>query len=308
MKELTTISLPIVPPAKAFYKSPEVLQLRTSDGSTVSCRVWKGEIGQCVVLYLHGIEGHSQWFENTASVLNSNGITVYAVDRRGSGLNSRDRGHMPSYTGFLDDVEIWLRHVFHEHKGHPVVLMANCWSAKAAAIIASGRHKGEEGPLSLLSGVVMTCPAIYTKVDFDTKTKLRIAYHALRQDRLSLPIPVTTEMLTDNPVFVGYLKNDPLRLSEATAQFYMETFKMGKLAESAAKHIDLPLLVLQAGCDRIVDIPALEKWFSQCKTTQKDLRIFPDAVHSLDFDSTWFSDYTNVLSQWLKARSPVISR
>ena len=308
MKESTAISLPIVSPAKAVYKAPEILQMRTSDDAKVACRVWKGEVGQCVVLYLHGIEGHSQWFENTASVLNSKGITVYAIDRKGSGLNSRDRGHMPSYTGFLDDIEVWLRYLYYEHKGHPVVLMANCWSAKAAAVIAAGKHKGAEGPLGLLSGVVMTCPAIYTKVDFDFKTKLRIAYHAIRQDRISLPIPLTTEMLTNNPTFIGYLKQDPLRLSEATAQFYMETFKMGKIAESAAKNINLPLLILQAGSDQIVDVAALEKWFAQCKTDQKDLRIFPDSVHSLDFDDTWFSDYTNVLSQWLKARTPVIDR
>jgi acylglycerol lipase len=308
LKDLVAINLPVVQPAKAVYKQPEIEYIRASDGSKVACRVWKGEVGQCVVLYLHGIEGHSQWFENTASVLNSKGITIYAIDRRGSGLNPRDRGHMPNYTGFLDDIEIWLRHLFHEYKGHPLVLMSNCWSAKATAVIAAGRHKGAEGPLSLLSGVVMTCPAIYTKVDFDIKTKLRIGYHAIRQDRVSLPIPLTTEMLTDNPTFIGYLKQDPLRLSEATAQFYLETFKLSKLAEGAAKDIQLPLLILQAGSDRIVDVPALEKWFAQCKSEKKDLRIFPDAVHSLDFDSTWFSDYTNVLGQWLKARSPVISR
>ena len=284
--------------------------VRAADGLDLAYRFWPGERNKCVVVYWHGIEGHSQWFENTASVLNEKGITVYAPDRRGSGLNASERGHMMSYRAFLAENEILLARIMQEHQNEPLVLMGNCWGAKAAALVASSDYKSPISKGSLpLAGLVLTNPAIKTKVDFDLMTKLKIAYHSLRGDRFAChrwPIPLTTEMLTDNPTYVSYIEKDPLRLTSATAQFYVETFKLTLLAQSKAKQIDLPLLVLQSGQDRIVDVAALERWYARCPSPNKQWRLFPDAAHSLDFDRDSFNDYAQMLASWLLERtSPV---
>ncbi|MEZ4544216.1 MAG: hypothetical protein R3C24_09975 [Cyanobacteriota/Melainabacteria group bacterium] len=55
--------------------------MRAEDGIQYSCRIWRGEVGAPVILYLHGIEGHSQWFDNAADYLNQKGMTIYAPDR-----------------------------------------------------------------------------------------------------------------------------------------------------------------------------------------------------------------------------------
>jgi alpha-beta hydrolase superfamily lysophospholipase len=283
--------------------------MRAADGVQLKGRVWQGKPGLPVVIYLHGIEGHSAWFENTAAVLSQRGITVYAPDRRGSGLNPRDRGHLNDYKEFLSDVEATMRRVSSLYVGHPIVLMANCWSARAAAIIARQDYKPVTGSIGTpLSGLVLTCPAIFTKADFDSTTKLKIFYEWIQGSYRLLrywPIPLTTEMFTNNPPYLDYVENDTLRLKEATTSFYAQTFIMNWRAKRAAPFIDLPTIVLQAGSDRIVDIEKLEAWYAKIKTSQKTMRIFPDAVHSLDFDQTWFRDYTHLLTEWLLARSPV---
>jgi acylglycerol lipase len=312
LKNLASISLPASLPAEVLYRAPAIEFVRAADDFELAYRYWPGKTGQCVVLYLHGIEGHSQWFENTASVLNERGMTIYAVDRRGSGLNSRDRGHMASYKDFLDDNEILLASIADRHKGQPLVLMGNCWGAKAAAIIASHDYRSVSGrPQVALAGLVLTNPAIKTKVDFNLKTKLKIAYYSLRGDRHAfnrLPIPLTTDMLTDNPTYVSYIEEDPLRLTEATAQFYVETFKLTLLAQSKAKHLGLPLLILQSGKDQIVDVQALEKWYARCRSSRKFWRLFPEAAHSLDFDSRCWQEYVDVLTAWLSERTPLVAR
>ncbi len=306
LKNLAAIPLPSAPQVLAPRKEAEISSIRGADGSELAYRFWPGTAGQCVAVYLHGIEGHSQWFENTASVLNSQGITVYAPDRRGSGLNVRARGDLPTYKLLLADLQILLRMIWIEHKGQPLVLIGNCWGARAAAILAGSNKKITTDPLSVpLSGLVLTCPAINTKVDFDWLTKLKIAYYSSRGDRLAgkWPIPLTTPMLTDNPVYLEYIEKDPLRLTEATARFYVETFKLGLLARFAAKHIELPLLILQSGNDQIVDIAALRRWYNSCKTPEKTYRLFPEAVHSLDFDPNCFKEYSLALTEWLLSRS-----
>jgi acylglycerol lipase len=308
LKDSPSISLPLVEGDPSLAKEPEVEWLRASDGANLACRIWRGKVGQPVVLYLHGIEGHSQWFQNTASILNKRGITVYAPDRRGAGLNVRDRGHLTSYKVFLQDVEILLRQLNIQYAGHAIVLMGNCWGAKAASIMARSDYKPVDGPLNVqLSGLVLTCPAIYTKVDFDLKTKAKIAYSWLLGSHSQLrtwTIPIRSSMFTDNNAYLEYIEKDPLRLKEATASFFVETLRMGKIAQQSASHIEMPLLILQSGNDQIVDVNSLGNWYGETKSIQKSMRIFPDAAHSIDFDATWFKDYTHLLTEWLLARVP----
>ncbi len=311
LKDLVTTPLPGI--AGVPVIQPELTALRMSDGVELAVRFWKGKSGMPVVLYLHGIEGHSQWFENTASVLNQKGITVYAPDRRGAGLNPRDRGNLSSFKTYLGDLESIIRKLAFDFVGHPIVLVGNCWGAKAASVIAQTDYKPvNTDQINLpIAGLVLTSPAIFTKVDFGASTKMQIAYTSfLGGDNAShrkWPIPLEVEMFTDNPTFQGYLKRDPLRLTEATASFFVESYKLGKLAEKANNTIEVPFLVLQGGSDRVVDIEKLQAWFSKAKSPTKDLRIFPEAAHSLDFDANWFKEYTHVLAEWILARQPVVT-
>jgi alpha-beta hydrolase superfamily lysophospholipase len=218
---------------------------------------------------------------------------------------------MPCYRTFLGDVEILLRKIGFEHAGHPIVLFGNCWGAKAAATMSSSAYKGNDGPLPVeLSGVVLTCPAIATKVDLNLEEKMKIAYNSWRGcgSTTQWPIPLTAEMLTNNPVYLEFIKNDPLRLTEATSQFFMETYKLGGLAKKAARKITLPLLVIQAGNDKIVDNFLVNRWYSRCASQEKELRLFPDSEHSIDFDAIWFKEYAHLLGQWLLARTLLVAK
>ena len=311
LKDLVSTPLPNIAGVPVIL--PEMTSLRMSDGVELAVRLWKGKSGLPVVLYLHGIEGHSQWFENTASVLNQKGITVYAPDRRGAGLNPRDRGNLSSYKTYLGDLEMIIRKLAFDFVGHPIVLIGNCWGAKAASVIAQKDYKPvASGEINLpIAGLALTSPAIFTKIDFGASTKMQIAYTSfLGGDNAShrkWPIPLEVNMFTDNPTFQGYLKRDPLRLTEATASFFVESYKLGKLAEKANANIEAPLLVLQGGSDQVVDVEKLQSWFAKARCQTKDLRIFPESYHSLDFDANWFKEYTHVLAEWILARQPVVT-
>lgn len=303
MKDPIAIPLPQATGVKHSSIEPQLQWLPGAAGAKLSCRIWRGKLGQPVVLYLHGIEGHSQWFHNTASILNQRGITVYAPDRRGSGLNFDERGHLSSYKLFLADVEMALKHIYNQYEGHAIVLMGNCWGAKSACIMAGNDYTPVDGKINgKLSGLVLTCPAIYTKVDFDLKTKGKIACSWLCKGRQAFNnwlIPIKPFMFTDNEIYLNYIKADPLRLTQATTSFFVETMWLTKMAQKAAKRIDLPLLILQSGNDQIVDVRAIESWYAKIKAMPKLMRIFPGAAHSIDFDGTYFREYTNILSDWL---------
>ncbi len=304
--QLSTIPLPSHPSRKADALKVSVESTIGADGAELFCRVWRGLVGHGVLLYLHGIEGHSQWFEPTASVLNERGLTIFAPDRRGSGLNQENRGHLSSFRTYVADVETNLSNIARQYPGEPIFLLANCWSAKAATLIAEKNHVYANGAKPVkLSGLVLTCPAIATRVNFDFLTKLKIAWcaHAGDKSKKTLwRIPLTAEMLTENERFLDYLRRDPLRLKYATARFFRETFLLGLLASSSCKRIELPLLILQAAQDRIVEVSKIRKWYEKVPAQDKQWHIFEEATHSLEFDELNFEKYTSILGDWLSQK------
>lgn len=260
--------------------------------------------GPCA-LYLHGIEGHSQWFANTAAILNQSGISVYAPDRRGCGLNLFDRGHVESHKNLLSDAEFFLQLITKRHPKSPIFLIGNCWGAKPAAIIGSETYKWENSPVRL-NGLILICPAIKTKPDLSFTDKLSIAGALIAGAsalRAQIPIPLTCAMFTDNSEYLTFIENDPLRLESASKAFYFASFVLSLMSAGTAKNINLPTLILQSDNDEIVDVPGIKQWFSQIKNADKRLKIYPGTVHSMDFDKDKFLEYAQDLSDWINARS-----
>ncbi len=300
----STISLPTI--GQHTRQPCSVEWLKVPDGAKLGYRVWQGVQTAPVVIYLHGIEGHSQWFENTADVLNESGITVYAPDRRGSGMNGNARGHLEDYNTLLADLESQIKHVRRQHRGQKVILIANCWSAKIAALFAQSNYQStDKSIIAPLAGLVLTGPAIYTRADFSLLTKVNMAFGRLLGGKYLLnywPIPITTAMLTDDPEFTQFINDDPLRITKATTSFFIQTFLATRKAQQAAKLIKIPVLILLGENDQIIDANKLEGWYEQLASTDKEIHAFPGASHSLDFDKAWFKEYTHNLVSWILSR------
>ncbi len=281
--------------------SIEVFKLK---GADIHLRLFPAPETRAVAVYLHGIEGHSLWFANTAQVLNASGIAVYAPDRRGAGLNFSERGHVDRAETLVEDVEFFLKIVAERNPSKPLILIGNCWGAKVAAIIAAKTKKETTaGPIPKLDGLVLICPAIKTKPDLSLWSKLSIVAALISgQTKAQLPIPLTCSMFTDNPVFLHYIEKDPLRLSHASKAFYFASFILSLKSAGSASSIKIPTLVLQSDRDEIVDVAGIDSWFSKIAAQDKTLKKYSGALHSMDFDKRHFFDYASDLKDWIIAR------
>lgn len=288
--------------------SHQVRFVAGSDGQPLACRVWLGREELPVAVYLHGIEGHSQWFQNTANVLSQRGIAVYAPDRRGAGLNQGERGHLQKCQELLADIEIILRLVAAENVGRPIVLVGNCWGGKLASVLARVDYRCTDAKfLPPLAGLILICPAIHTKVDFDWRTKLDIGLSVLKGDvpsRAQLEIPIEPTMFTQDPMYLDFIKNDPLRLISASKKFFFEQFFLTVRAKRSAGKLTLPTLLIESGRDEIVDVSLLDRWFANVPAPDKTKKLFAEAAHSIEFDPLWFEQYCQLLVEWITARAP----
>jgi acylglycerol lipase len=266
-----------------------------SDGVELHCLRWYGGPSPpwAVVVFLHGIASHGGWFAETAADLDTEGVAVYAPDRRGSGRSGGPRGHLDRYERALDDVDEVVRLVSAEHPGTPLFLAASSWAAKLGVVYASLRP-------APLSGLLLLGPVLLPRVNLSPwRRALVVAGHLVRPTA-RLPIPLTPELYTANPPYRDFIRADPLRLLEATTQFYWQTARLDRRRGRDTARLQLPVLLLQGEADQMVDVPATRRWFDGLGGQRSSYRAYPGASHTLDFEPDR-TRYLEDLLAWLSA-------
>lgn len=255
-----------------------VRTLVARDGASLSYRYFPAppdrERGR--IVYLHGIQSHGGWYVDAADELARRGYTVYLPDRRGSGLTAGPRGFFGSRAQLLDDLRCFIALSEREHPGMPLFLLGNCWGAKPAVAFALQEQQA-------LAGMALLCPGIITRPDLPLKEKLQVVRNRVVAPHRRVRVPLTDEMYTGNPTYLAFIRDDPLALREVTPQFLIDAYLWDR---SLPRHRDLrtPLLVMQAGRDPIVDIPATRRWFGRLQSPDKSYREYPEFGHTFDFE------------------------
>ena len=242
----------------------------------------------CVV-YLHGLESHMGWFSNLAGFLNSKGINVYAFDRRGSGLN---RGSCKNFClkYILSDLKIFLDLVKKEHPRGRVFLIGLCLGGKIAVNFVSA-YPGYAG------GLILVSPSLKNKVKFSLKD---ILYVLFRPNKL-LKVPIKDDMFTSNEAYLKYIKNDSLRLRYVPAQHILEIVKMDKAVNAALKNMRLPVLLMLAGKDKIINTGGVKRWFKKLPSADKTIKVYGDFSHILTFEKN-AGEVMEDIAGWISER------
>src|SRR5512132_1142744 len=65
---------------------------------------WRHPAPAAALVLVHGLQSHALWFAEAGQLLVDRGLSVYAVDRRGSGSSGGERGHIDSYEEWLEEI------------------------------------------------------------------------------------------------------------------------------------------------------------------------------------------------------------
>jgi alpha-beta hydrolase superfamily lysophospholipase len=250
------------------------------------------------VVALHGVQSHSGWYEYSSQRLCDAGFDVRFLDRRGSGLNPKDRGHADHPDRLINDVAQMLSQVCWERElaqaNVPVILLGVSWGGKLAAVTAAGRP-------DLMDGLALLYPGLCARVRprFYQRWLLTLAT-ATGSARKTVRLPL------DNPaLFTGqsewreFIFDDPLALHEATVSFLKSSVMLDQEIHVIPEKIRVPTLVMLAGRDEIIDNEATKAYLKKLRNARLELREYPEARHTLEFEpnrETIFSD----LIDWLK--------
>jgi alpha-beta hydrolase superfamily lysophospholipase len=231
------------------------------------------------VVCIHGVQSHGGWYEYSCSRLSQAGFTVSFLDRRGAGLNEQDRGDAPGFRRLLDDISEFLRSL--KSTSHPsmrLFLVAISWGGKLATALQR-RHPG------LVDGLALLCPGFCPRVGPTVRERFAILGARVVTPRRLFPIPLNDpELFTASPHWQRFLRDDPLALRQATARFLIESARLDGYLAFVPKHVGLPVLLLLAEYDRIIDNAATRRFVARFATADKEVIEYPGAHHTLEFE------------------------
>jgi alpha-beta hydrolase superfamily lysophospholipase len=228
---------------------------------------------RAAVVALHGIQSHGGWYVRSCSALADRGYAVSFLDRRGCGLNDRDRGDAPSFRRLLDDIAEYLRTL-----AGPRFLLGISWGGKLAVALQR-RHPG------LTDGLILIAPGLCPRVRQPFVTRLRILAARLVAPRRRFPIPLNDpELFTANSERQRFIRDDPLALREASARLLVESVRLDVYARLALKQIREPILVLLAEHDRIIDDVATRRLVEGIPAADRTVIEYAGAHHTLEFE------------------------
>ena len=232
-----------------------------------------------VSLLVHGLGEHSGRYEHVGEFLARHGLFVYALDHQGHGKTEGRRGWVADFRHLLDDLETFHAHIAAEHPSLPLVLLGHSMGGLIATAYLLEK-KRLRPDLVVLSG-----PAIVPLLD--------------PNDRSIDP----TRLSKEPSVWEAYL-SDPLILRERVdPELFVRLFDGLALLPGRAHEIDMPVLLLHGGDDKLCSAEGARTYVEQSGSSDITVKIYPGGRHEM-FNETEKEQVLADLWAWLDARLP----
>jgi alpha-beta hydrolase superfamily lysophospholipase len=258
---------------------------RASDGYLLQYRHWPAATStpRAHIVALHGIQSHSGWYTYSSTRLAQAGYEVYFLDRRGSGLNPLDRGHVLHEDRLINDVVQFLLDLEHRRAQAgitaPVILMGVSWGGKLATAVALRRP-------DLCSALALLYPGIYSRArpSWWQRASLQWA-EFVGWGRGLLPIPLNDpELFTNESRWQEFIHRDELALVRVSISFLLANFRLTDEIDDRIDALSLPTLLMLAGRDDIIDNETTKERLAAPSHPERTLIEYPAARHTLEFE------------------------
>jgi alpha-beta hydrolase superfamily lysophospholipase len=257
------------------------------------------------VVCVHGIQSHSGWYEHSCTRMAAAGFAVSFLDRRGAGMNDERRGDAPGFRRLLDDIAEYLRASRRGDAHLPTFLLAVSWGGKLAVALPK-RHPG------LVDALALLCPGFCPRISLPPLQRLGVFAARLVAPRLLFSVPLSDPALfTGNLRWREFIAADRLALRRATARFFVENVRLDGYLHWAREHIHMPVLLLLAEHDCIIDNARTRRFTAHFPTTDQQVIDYPRAHHTLEFEpdpEPFLADLLHWLDRQTAARTGNTSR
>lgn len=251
------------------------------------------------LLISHGFGEHRGWYDHVARSLVAVGISVYTFDHFHHGISSGKPGDVRDYGQLTAGLRMALLQgvIPRCPPGAPLALLGH--SNGGLALIRALPSL----PVELLAGVILCNPLLGLRPKLAFWGMLTARLLEPVAPGLMVPFRATPSRLTSDESLWNDYKKDRLRLRSLSIRFFREMAESAGETATLASCQGLPLLLLLAELDFVVDKSATMEWFRRVDSPEKELIEYPGLRHELFQEPSWQSVLADAIG-WLRRRKP----
>jgi acylglycerol lipase len=268
------------------------------DGTSMFMARWRPDDDKprALIIALHGLGGHGGDMRNIGEFLAERGLAVFAPDLRGFGHYSGTKGHVMNFDEYIEDIENLVMQVKDTYLNKITYIFgASLGGLNAIRYVVKYPRT--------VDGLLLECPAVSQKLDVGAgKQFVGKILSALNVKRYVVT-GVEYENVSRNPENIKKLQTDPLRVNMVTPRFGIEALRATKDAFRSAKGIILPVLLQQAGDDKLVFPEKSKEFFENLGSADKTWYLYDGLYHQLH-EEPEKDKVLGDLYSWLDKRLP----
>lgn len=264
------------------------------DGLRLFYRQWSVPKPRGLVALVHGLAEHSGRYQELAKVLNKVGCTVAAVDYRGHGQAGGKRAHIDYFSDYLNDIRAFLEEIRRQGYNEKPVLLGH---GQGGLICA--RFAELEG--ARLGGLVLSSPFFGMAAKVPVVRVVATTLFSWMLPSLAMPMRHSFDhnfLSHDRNVIERYV-SDPLVGAAFTVSWFVGILNAQRIALSEAGRVSGPLLVLQAGEDRLSSLYATRVFFAAARAQNKQIKVYDNYYHDI-FNEIGRERVFKDLTTWLE--------
>jgi alpha-beta hydrolase superfamily lysophospholipase len=243
----------------------------SADGTKLAYRAWPVSGATITFAVLHGLGEHSGRYERFAQGMAQYHIGSFALDLRGHGQSPGQRGHIDSWSQWVDDAAAFVGHVEARTSGEVVPLGHSFGGAVLLSTVLAGK-------LPASRRFVLSSPALKVKV---AVPGWKVSLGKLTSNvapRFSLSNEVEPKTISRLPDVVEAYRTDPLVHNKISSRTYTEWQRATEDILARAGEIRQRFLILAGTDDQLIDPRGSEALHAKSPAVS-ELHLLPGRYH-----------------------------
>lgn len=279
----------------------------TSDAKEATTGTLAGAAGQlfyrwrpvddavAVAVIVHGLAEHGGRYQHVMAALADAGIASLALDLRGHGRSDGTRVFVERFEDYADDANRAVAKARALAPGLPLFVIGHSMGGLATVLLALDHGAG-------LAGIVLSSPGLRNAIKVPAWKDALGKVMARLLPKLAIPTGLPAEWVSRDPEVVAAYSSDPLVTHKATARWYAEFLKAQGRAMAEARKITMPILILTAGKDKLVEPAAQRELFDAVGSPDKEHIPYPELYHEIFNEPEQAAVFAD-LARWVKSHT-----
>lgn len=232
---------------------------------------------QAGIVLVHGAGEHSGRYEHVKDWFLARQIAFFAGDLPGFGRSPGRRGHINRFSDYVNTVKDWVETAKSAIGDAPLFVLGN---SVGGLVTIRLLQESAAGNLPI-RGVILCSPCLRLKLHVPLwKQRLAAALSKLTPG-LRLPNGIDAAAVSRSRSVVEAYSTDPYNEHRVSFRWFEELHTAMQHASLQAGRIRYPILLLQAGADRIVDPDAAAPFIEKVSARDRKIKVYPGFYHEL---------------------------